>query len=151
MKKLLLFLMLIPFLGLTQSVNTTFGGSGATSTDRTYSWWMKATETAVNKGVFGYGSDKREAFLINHSQNAMGKPIIRLANHMYKYFMTPGHEEDGGGLQTIRSILQRSGKIYKHVKSHFYYKIDTTLCAIYSLPLKRVFNQTPELKNAFFI
>ena len=87
----------LSFDGLTQSVDTTFGGSGATSTDRTYSWWMKATETAVNKGVFGYGSDKREAFLINHSQNAMGKPIIRLANHMYKYFMTEGHEEDGGG------------------------------------------------------
>jgi len=87
----------LSFDGLTQSVDTTFGGSGATSTDRTYSWWMKATETAVNKGVFGYGSDKREAFLINHSQNAMGKPNIRLANHMYKFFMTEGHEEDNGG------------------------------------------------------
>jgi len=87
----------LSFDGLTQSVNTTFGGSGATSTDRTYSWWMKATETDVNKGVFGYGSDKREAFLINHSQNAMGKPNIRLANHMYKFFMTEGHEEDNGG------------------------------------------------------
>ena len=87
----------LSFDGLTQSVNTTFGGSGATSTDRTYSWWMKATETAVNKGVFGYGQDKREAFLINHSQSGMGKPVIRMANHAYKYFMAPGHEEDSGG------------------------------------------------------
>jgi len=87
----------LSFDGLTQHVETTFSENGATPTDRTYSFWMKATETAVNKGVFGYGSDKREAFLINHSQNAMGKPIIRLANHMYKYFMTEGHEEDGGG------------------------------------------------------
>lgn len=87
----------LSFDGLTNEVTTNFSGSNATSVNKTYSWWMNATETDVNKGVFGYGSDKREAFLINHSQNAMGKPIIKLANHMYKYFMTPGHEEDGGG------------------------------------------------------
>ena len=87
----------LDFDGLTNEVTTAFSGSSAAPVNKTYSWWMKATETAVNKGVFGYGSDKREAFLINHSQSGMGKPVIRLANHMYKYFMTPGHEEDGGG------------------------------------------------------
>jgi len=85
------------FDGDTNEVTTTFSGSGATPLDKTYSWWMKATETSLNKGVFGYGSDKREAFLINLSQAAMGKPAIRLATHEYKYFMTEGHEEEGGG------------------------------------------------------
>ena len=58
---------------------------------------MKATETAQNAGVFGYGSTKREAFTLNASQNSMGKPKLALATHNYKFFMTPGHEEDGGG------------------------------------------------------
>ena len=87
----------ISFDGLTQSVDTTFGGSAATPTDRTYSWWMKATETGQNHGVFGYGSTKREAFLVNISQASMGKPKFQFATHLYHFFMTEDHEEEGGG------------------------------------------------------
>ena len=87
----------LSFDGLTQSVDTTFGGSSASPADRTYSWWMKATETGQNLGVFGYGSTKREAFLVNVSQNSMGKPKFAFATHMYKFFMTEDHEEEGGG------------------------------------------------------
>ena len=87
----------LAFDGLTNEVTTAFSGSSAATVDKTYSWWMKATETAQNAGVFGYGSTKREAFTLNASQNSMGKPKIALATHVYKFFMTPGHEEDGGG------------------------------------------------------
>ena len=88
----------LSFDGLTQSVNTTFGGSSASPSDRTYSWWMKSDVTTLGtQGVFGYGSNKREAFLINVSQSSMGKPKFSFANHMYKFFMTEDHEEEGGG------------------------------------------------------
>ena len=87
----------LKFDGLTNEVITTFSGSGATPVNRTYSWWMNASETGSNQGVFGYGSSKREAFLINISQSSVLKPLFRLATHLYKYFMTPGHEEEGGG------------------------------------------------------
>jgi hypothetical protein len=85
------------FDGATNEVTTNFSGSGATPVNKTYSWWMNTSVSESNQGVFGYGTNKREAFLINASQSSMGKPLIRFANHMYKYFMTPGHEEQGGG------------------------------------------------------
>ncbi len=87
----------LDFDGETNEVTTTFSGSGATPVNKTYSWWMNASETGSNQGVFAYGTSKREAFLINASQSSMGKPLIKFANHMYKYFMTPDHEEQGGG------------------------------------------------------
>jgi hypothetical protein len=85
------------FDGETNEVTTAFSGSGATPVNKTYSWWMNTSDPELNQGVFAYGTNKREAFLINASQSSMGKPLIRFANHMYKYFMTPGHEEQGGG------------------------------------------------------
>ena len=87
----------LSFDGLTNEVTTNFSGSGATPLNKTYSWWMNSSETANNKGVFGYGAGLKEAFSINQSQSSMGKPLIKFANHMYKYFMTPDHEEQGGG------------------------------------------------------
>ena len=87
----------LAFDGLTNEVTTAFSGSNAAPVDKTYSWWMKATETAQNAGVFGYGSTKREAFTLNASQASMGKPKIALATHNYKFFMTPGYQNEGGG------------------------------------------------------
>ena len=86
----------LEFDGLENEVTTAFSGS-ATPVSKTYSWWMKATETAQNTGVFGYGGSKKEAFTINASQSSMGKPLIKLGNHLYKFFMTPGYEQQGGG------------------------------------------------------
>ena len=86
----------LEFDGLENEVTTAFSGS-ATPVSKTYSWWMKATETAQNTGVFGYGGSKKEAFTINASQSSMGKPLIKLGNHLYKFFMTPGYENQGGG------------------------------------------------------
>jgi len=96
----------LTFDGLTQHVETTFSSNGETPTDRTYSFWMKASQafsTGVeNRGVFGYGDNNREAFLINKSQSSIGKPLLQLhGSGMYKYFMTPGHEEDGGGTSGV--------------------------------------------------
>ena len=88
----------LSFDGLTQGVNTTFGGSSATPTDRTYSFWMKSDVTTLStQGVFGYGSNKREAFSLNVSQASMGKPKFSFATHLYHFFMTEDHEEEGGG------------------------------------------------------
>ena len=88
----------LSFDGLTQSVNTTFGGSNAVATDRTYSFWMKSDVTTLStQGVFGYGSSKREAFSLNISQASMGKPKFAFATHMYNIFMTEDHEEQDGG------------------------------------------------------
>ena len=86
----------LEFDGLENEVTTAFSGS-ATPVSKTYSWWMKATETAQNTGVFGHGGSKKEAFTINASQSSMGKPLIKLGNHLYKFFMTPGYEQQGGG------------------------------------------------------
>jgi len=100
----------LSFDGLTQHVETTFGGTslnGGTPTDRTYSFWMKASQafstgpTVENRGVFGYGDNNREAFLINKSQSNIGKPLLQLDGGFYKYFMTPDHEEDEGGTSGV--------------------------------------------------
>ena len=66
----------LSFDGLTNEVTTNFSGSGATPLNKTYSWWMNSSETANNKGVFGYGAGLKEAFSINQSQSSMGKPLI---------------------------------------------------------------------------
>ena len=87
----------LKFDGLTNEVTTNFSGSGATPVNKTYSWWMNTSVSESNQGVFAYGTNKREAFLINVSQSSMGKPKFSFANHMYKFFMTEDHEEDGGG------------------------------------------------------
>ena len=82
----------LSFDGLTQHVETTFSSNGTTPTDRTYSFWMKASQAfssgVENRGVFGYGDNNREAFLINKSQSSIGKPYINLYGRgMYKYFI----------------------------------------------------------------
>ena len=82
---------------------------------------MKASQafstgpTVENRGVFGYGDNNEEAFLINKSQSNIGKPLLQLHGGMYKYFMTPGHEEDDGG--TNGSADGGANEATSHIKA----------------------------------
>ena len=67
----------LKFDGENDEVTTPFSGSArvsmSVSPNKTYSWWMKSTETARNYAVFAYGNQKVEGFTPNHSN---GKPLI---------------------------------------------------------------------------
>ena len=73
----------LDFDGLTNEVTTTFSGSGATPLNKTYSWWMKSSETARNYAVFAYGNQKIEGFVTNFSN---GRPLIWNGNSWFVYW-----------------------------------------------------------------
>ena len=80
------------FDGLTNEVTTTFSGSGATPLNKTYSWWMKSSETARNYAVFAYGSQKIEGFVTNFSN---GRPLIWNGNSWFVYWEDTSAQDDG--------------------------------------------------------
>ena len=82
----------LKFDGLTNEVTTTFSGSGATPLNKTYSWWMKSSETARNYAVFAYGSQKIEGFVTNFSN---GRPLIWNGNSWFVYWEDTSAQDDG--------------------------------------------------------
>jgi hypothetical protein len=57
-----------------QYISTTFPSdhdADPAQVDRTYSWWMKASETGRNRGVFAYGAANREGFNLNENQGTI--------------------------------------------------------------------------------
>jgi len=71
------------FDGETNEVTTTFSGSSATPLNKTYSWWMKSSETARNYSVFAYGTHRTEGFTPNFSN---GKPLIWNGSSWFVYW-----------------------------------------------------------------
>jgi hypothetical protein len=82
----------LDFDGLTNEVTTNFSGSGATPLNKTYSWWMKSTETARNYSVFGYGTNKRGTFTPNFSS---GRVLMWNGNSWYTYWDDTSAQDDG--------------------------------------------------------
>ena len=82
----------LDFDGLTNEVTTNFSGSGATPLNKTYSWWMKSTETARNYAVFGYGTNKRGTFTPNFSS---GRALMWNGNNWYTYWQDTSAQDDG--------------------------------------------------------
>ena len=86
----------LEFNGLRQSLNTTFSEGVNTPTDRTYSWWMKSTETGANRGVFGYGLIQSEALHLNYSNS---RPLWYLSkggsDRRFAYFNDTPAQDDG--------------------------------------------------------
>ena len=66
-------------------------GSGA-AVDSTYCWWMKASETSYNKGVFGHGDNNIGAFDLNHTSD---RPLLYLAADYYQYWEDNSAQDDG--------------------------------------------------------
>ena len=82
----------LEFDGLTNEVTTTFSGGGATPINRTYSWWMKSSETARNYSVFSHGSQKRGGFTTNFSN---GRVLMWNGNAWYTYWDDTPAQDDG--------------------------------------------------------
>ena len=80
----------LDFDGSNDEVETNFSSS-ETPVPVTYSWWMKATETARNYSVFGFGGNKK-AFTTNFSS---GRPIMWYANNWYIYWDDTSAQDDG--------------------------------------------------------
>tara|TARA_Y100000034_G_C6870107_1_gene397116 strand:- start:81 stop:1571 length:1491 start_codon:yes stop_codon:yes gene_type:complete len=73
----------LDFDGENDEVTTNFSGSSATPTNKTFSWWMKSTETARNHSVFGHGTNRKGAFTPNFSA---GRPLIWNGAHWYVHW-----------------------------------------------------------------
>jgi len=58
----------------------------------TYCFWIKASDTGGNKGLFGHGAQHTGAF---HIQYSSGRPLIYLASSYYQYFDDTGLGDDG--------------------------------------------------------
>jgi len=71
------------FDGEDDEVTTNFSGSNATPINKTFSWWMKSSETDRNYSVFAHGSQRREAFTPNFSN---GRPLIWNGNSWFVYW-----------------------------------------------------------------
>ena len=80
------------FDGLTNEVTTNFSGSSATPINKTYSWWMKSSETARNYSVFAHGTQRTEAFTPNFSN---GKPLMWNGNSWFTYWVATEADNDG--------------------------------------------------------
>ena len=80
----------LDFDGDTNEVTTNFSGS-ATPLNKTYSWWMKSSETGRNYAVFGYGSNKT-AFTPNFSNN---RPLMFHGANFYTYWDATSAQYDG--------------------------------------------------------
>ena len=70
---------------ITTNVNSTL-------TDGTYIFWVKATETGANKGVFGHGGDQAGAFSFNWSSN---RPLLYLGANRYRFWNDNSAQDDG--------------------------------------------------------
>ena len=78
--------------GVNQGIVTSFPSDHDTDpaqVDRTYSWWMKASETGRNRSVFGYGLANREGFNINDNQGTLWG-----GNSWYARWDTPEDEDN---------------------------------------------------------
>jgi hypothetical protein len=82
----------LDFDGSNDEVTTTFSGSGATPLNKTYSWWMKSSETARNMSVFAYGTQKIEGFTPNFSN---GKPLMWNGASWFTYWVATEADNDG--------------------------------------------------------
>jgi len=82
----------LDFDGLTNEVTTDFSGSSATPLNKTYSWWMKSTQTNKNYSVFGHGSNKRGTFTPNFSS---GRALMWNGNNWYTYWQDTSAQDDG--------------------------------------------------------
>ena len=82
----------LDFDGLTNEVTTNYSGSSVTPLNKTYSFWMKSTETARNYAIFGYGSNKKGALTTNFSSN---KVLLWNGNSWYTYWEDTSAQDDG--------------------------------------------------------
>jgi len=83
----------LDFDGENDEVTTTFSGSArGPLPNKTYSWWMKSSETARNMSVFAYGTQKREGFTPNFSN---GKPLIWNGASWFVYWNATEADNDG--------------------------------------------------------
>jgi hypothetical protein len=80
----------LDFDGENDEVTTNYSGS-ALPGNKTYSWWMKSSETARNYAVFGYGSNKT-AFVPNFSG---GKPLMWNGASWFVYWDATEDDNDG--------------------------------------------------------
>jgi len=80
----------IQFDGADDHIATEFA-NGESQTDRTYSFWMKASLTTKNQAVFGYGTQKKEAFTPNFSSN---RPLLWGGNNFYTFFDDTSAQDD---------------------------------------------------------
>ena len=80
----------LDFDGTDDEVTTNYSGS-ATPLNKTYSWWMKSTETDRNYAVFGYGSNKN-AFTTNFSS---GRVLMWHGSNFYSYWDDTSAQDDG--------------------------------------------------------
>ena len=78
------------FDGDTNEVTTNYSGS-ALPGNKTYSWWMKSSQTSRNYAVFGYGSNKT-AFVPNFSG---GKPLMWNGASWFVYWDATEDDNDG--------------------------------------------------------
>ena len=80
----------LDFDGDTNEVTTNFSGS-ATPLNKTYSWWMKSSETGRNYSVFGHGSNKN-AFTPNYNSN---RPLMWHGANFFTYWDDTSAQDDG--------------------------------------------------------
>ena len=78
------------FDGDTNEVTTNYSGS-ALPGNKTYSWWMKSSQTSRNYAVFGYGHNKT-AFVPNFSG---GKPLMWNGASWFVYWDATEDDNDG--------------------------------------------------------
>jgi len=78
------------FDGSNDEVTTNYSGS-ALPGNKTYSWWMKSSQTSRNYAVFGYGSNKT-AFVPNFSN---GKPLMWNGASWFVYWDATEDDNDG--------------------------------------------------------
>ena len=78
------------FDGSNDEVTTNYSGS-ALPGNKTYSWWMKSSQTSRNYAVFGYGSNKT-AFVPNFSG---GKPLMWNGASWFVYWDATEDDNDG--------------------------------------------------------
>ena len=83
----------LDFDGSNDEVTTNFSGSArGPLPNKTYSWWMKSSETARNYSVFSHGSQKRGGFTPNFSS---GRPLIWNGNSWFVYWENTSAQDDG--------------------------------------------------------
>ena len=82
----------LDFDGLTNEVTTNFSGSSVTPLNKTYSFWMKSTETDRNYAVFGYGAKNKGALTTNFSN---GRVLMWNGSSWYTYWEDTSAQDDG--------------------------------------------------------
>ena len=84
----------LEFDGINDYLETFADGTLAS---KTYSFWMKASVTGENGGVFGHGGVAIGAFHINpdFSASNASKPLIYLDSHYWQYFDDTSAQDDG--------------------------------------------------------